>query len=134
MILFYAAQNNQVVETLKRQLAKYRVVRCRSFTTMEKRLRRPSHGLEIVLAVVNDVKEMGCIEEIQALMRDLKLVLVLPDRDSKMVSQAHNLAPRFIAYADHDVEQVGAVMDKMTQGFRSKLTVTALALADHTSG
>jgi hypothetical protein len=134
VILFYAAQNNQVVETLKRQLEKYRVVRCRSFTTMEKRLRRPRHGLEIVLAVVNDVKEMGCIEEIQALMRDLKLVLVLPERDSKMVSQAHNLAPRFIAYADNDVEQVGAVINKMTKGFRAKAAVPALVLADHASG
>jgi hypothetical protein len=130
VILFYAAQNNQVVDTLERQLAEYKVARCRAFSTLERRLRKPNHGLEIVLAVVNDLKEMGAIEEIQGLMHDLRLILVLPERDAKMVSQAHKLAPRFIAYADHGTEQVGAVMTKMTRGYRDKSAMSALALAD----
>lgn len=130
MILFYAAQNNQVIDTLERQMSGYRVARCRAFSTMERRLRKPNHGLEIVLAVVNDLKEMGAIEEIQGLMHDLRLILVLPERDAKMVSQAHKLAPRFIAYADHGTEQVGAVMKKMTRGYRDQLAMPALALAD----
>jgi len=130
VILFYAAQDNQVVETMERQLAEYRVARCRSFSTVQKRLRKPRHGLEIVLVVVNRLEELDHIQEIQALMRDLRLVLVLPGRDSKMVSQAHRLAPRFIAYADHGFDQVGAVMNKMIQGSRSKLTQPAMVSAD----
>ena len=130
MILFYAAQNNQIVETVERQLAGYRVARCRSFSTVEKRLKRPLHGLEIVLVVVNRFEELDHIQEIQALMRDLRLVLVLPDRDSRMVSHAHKLTPRFIAYADHGLEQIGAVMKKMVQGSRSKLTQPVMALAE----
>ena len=130
MILFYAAQNNQVVETIERQLAQYRVARCRSLNTVEKRLKKPLHGLEIVLLVVNRFEELDHIQEIQALMRDLRLVLVLPDRDSKMVSHAHKLAPRFIAYADNGVEQIGAVIRKMVQGSRCKSTLPAMALAE----
>ncbi len=134
MILFYAAQNNQVIDTVERQLAEYRVARCRSFSTMEKRLKKPRHGLEIVLAVVNRFEELDHIQEIQALMRDLRLVLVLPNRDSKMVSHAHKLAPRFIAYADHGFEQIGAVVKKMVQGSRSKLALPAMALAERQPG
>ena len=130
MILFYAAQDNLIVKTLERQMAGYKVARCRAFSTMERRLRKPNHGLEIVLMVVEDSKEMGGIEEIQGLLRDLRLVLVLPGRDTELVSQAHKLAPRFIAYADHDTEQVGAVMKKMTRDCRGKSAMPALALAE----
>jgi hypothetical protein len=134
VILFYAAQNNHVVDTLERQLAGYKVVRCRAFNTMERRLRKPSHGLKIVLAVVENFKDLGGVEEMQGLMHDLRLILVLPDRDAKMVSQAHKMTPRFIAYADHGPEQVGAVMKKMTRGCRDKLVMPVLALADRYRG
>jgi hypothetical protein len=130
VILFYAAQDNQIVQTLERQLAEFRVARCRAFSAMESRLRKPNHGLEIVLMVVADLKEMGGIEAIEGLMRDLRLVLVLPDRDAELVSQAHKLAPRFIAYADQGTEQIGAVMKKMTRDCRSKSAMPALALAE----
>lgn len=129
MILFYAAQHNQVVETLERQLADYRVTRCRSFTTVQKRLRKPRHGLEIVLVVVSRLDDFDHIQGIQTLTRDLRLVLVLPSRDPGMVSHAHKLAPRFIAYADHGIEQIGEVMKKMVQSSRRKLAMPAMALA-----
>ncbi len=130
MILFYAAQDNQVVQTLERQMAAFQVARCRAFSTMERRLRKPNHGMEIVLMVVEDLKEMGGIEEIGGLIRDLRLVLVLPGRDAALVSQAHKLAPRFIAYADQGTEQVGAVMEKMTRDCRGRSAMPTLALAE----
>lgn len=129
VILFYAAQNNLVVENLERQLSSYRVTRCRSFEILEKRLRCPRHKLEIVLVVVGDELEMYRIEDIQELTRDLRLVLVLPGRDSKMVAHAHNLAPRFIAYADHGFEQIGAVLKKMLSGPKPGLMASNIAMA-----
>lgn len=133
VIIFYAAQNNRVVETLERQLSQYCVSRCRSFETLEKRLRRPGHRLEIVLVVVSDEVEMYRVEDIQELTRDLRLVLVLPGRDSKMVAHAHKLAPRFIAYADHGFDQIGAVLKKMLGGHRPGLIEDTIAMAEFQS-
>ena len=113
MILFYAAQSNRVVEALLKELAGCKVVRCRSFGTMEKRLRKPRNGLEIVLVVVEEIEEIARIGDIQGLIRDLRLVVVLPERDSQMVSSAHKLTPRFIGYADDGFDQIGAVLRKM---------------------
>ena len=131
MILFYAVQNNRVVERLEQQLAEYSVVRCRSFSTMEKRLRKPRHGLEIALVVVDDLEEITRIEELQGLLRDLRLVLVLPDRGSKMVSHAHKLTPRFIAYADHGCDQIGAVVKKMMDAAQHQSAGSVATLAGH---
>jgi hypothetical protein len=131
VILFYAAQTNPIVEMLEKQLAGYKVARCRTFDTMKKRLRKPRHGLEIALVVVENIQEIASMAEIQGLVRDLRLVLVLPERNPHMVSQAHKLAPRFIAYADLGPEQIVAVLKKMTGPRRRRHVVSAAAVADY---
>jgi len=113
VILFYAAENNRVVGTLEQQLIPYRVHRCFSFSTVEKRLRRPGHGFFVAVMIVRDNEEMDQINAIGNLIRDVKLILILPVHDRAMVSKAHKLGPRFIAYADNGYDKVGAVMEKM---------------------
>lgn len=113
MILFYAAENSRVVDTLKELLASFKVKQCRSISTMAKCLRKPCHGLKIGLLVISTPEEMVQIGKLQNLFRDLKLLLVLPGRDSEMVARAHQWTPRFIAYADNGYEQIGAVLNKM---------------------
>lgn len=131
MILFYAAENSRVVESLKALLAGFRVKRCRSVNTLANCLRKPCHGLKIGLMVVNTPEEMAQIGALQNLFRDLRLVLVLPGRDPKMVAQAHKLTPRFIAYADNGFEQIGAVLDKMMDASRQKRIGQDIPLAPH---
>ena len=119
MILFYAAKNNGVVETLEQQLVPYRVVRCVSFSTMEKRLRKPGHGLQVALMIIRNSEEMDQVNSIANLVRDIKVILVLPARDSAMVARAHKLGPRFIAYADNGYDKVGAVLERMLRAGRT---------------
>ena len=113
MILFYAAEENQVVQTLEAQLTPYSVVRCRSVENMASRLRRPGHGLNVALVVISAESEMAAINELGALLRDLRLIIVLPKRDDAIVAWAHRMGPRFIAYADNGYAHVGAVLSKM---------------------
>ena len=133
MILFYAGHNNQVVETLDQQLAGHGVVRCRSLSLVGKKLRRPRHGLEILLAVVDDAVEMSALEKMQSLLRDLRLVVVLPHRDALLVSRAHRLTPRFIAYADYGAEQILSVLEKMIHCSADRLPCRA-ASAEQLNG
>ncbi len=113
MILFYAATENPVVETLERRLAGYKVVRCRTLDTMARRLRKPRHGLEVVLFIVSGQEELRRICEFKELVRDLRLVMVLPRLDDEMVAWGHKLAPRFMTCVDDGCEQVCAVLSRM---------------------
>ena len=119
MILFYAQQNDRVVETLQKLLTGLKIERFRSVASIAKRLSRPCHGLEIALLVIHDGDEIIQIAEIQNLIRGLRLVIVLPGHDSEMVSMAHRLGPRFIAYADNGFEQAVAVIRKMAETSQS---------------
>jgi hypothetical protein len=115
MILFYAQQNDRVVETLQKLLAGLKIERFQAVASIAKRLSRPCHGLEIALLVIHAKDEMIQIAEIDNLIRSLRLVIVLPCHDSEMVSMAHKLGPRFIAYADNGFEQAVAVIRKMAE-------------------
>ena len=119
MILIFAQKNDRVVETLQKLLAGLKIERFRSVASIAKRLGRPCHGLEIALLVIRKEDEMLQIAEIQHLLRDLRLVFVLPGHDSEMVSMAHKLGPRFIAYGDNGLEQAVAVIRKMAETSRN---------------
>ena len=123
MILFYAQQNHRVVETLRKLLTGLKIERFRSVASIARRLGRPCHGVQIALVVIDDGDEMTRIGEIEDLLRGLRLVIVLPGHDSGMVSTAHKLGPRFIAYADNGFEQAVAVIRKMAE--RSQRVVCA---------
>lgn len=115
MILLYAQQNDRVVETLQKLLVGLKIERFRSIASIAKRLSRPCHGLQIALLVIRDGDEIIHIAEIHYLIRGLRLVIVLPGHDPAMVSMAHKLGPRFIAYADNGFEQAVAVIRKMAE-------------------
>lgn len=127
MILYYAAENSRVVESLKTLLSGLQVRQCRSLKELASCLRKPCHGLLIGLLVVSDIDEMLEIVGLHSLIRDLRLVLVLPGRDTKMVVMAHKLAPRFIAYADSGYEQISAVLAKMIHATAKKDIASAIS-------
>jgi hypothetical protein len=131
MMLFYAAENSRVVESLKVLLVGFRVKQCRSIHALATCLRKPCHGLEIGLLVIGTSDELVQIGELHNLTRDLRVVLVLPGRDPKLVAMAHKLAPRFIAYADNGFDQIGAVLDKMVGAPRQKRIGQVLPTAPH---
>jgi hypothetical protein len=117
MILFYAAERDRVVTTLEgimaQRMPQRHLVHCRSLALLEKRLRRPHHKVEILLLYVADAIEIRHLSAMRPLLVDIRLVIVLPDRNADIIAWAHKLSPRFIAYADDGLEQAGGVVEKM---------------------
>lgn len=117
MILFYAAENTPVVEALEQivasELPAHPLIRCRTLSFMEQRLRCPRNGIDVILISISDAIEMRLLSAMRLLLIDLRLVMVLPWRDEDIIAWAHKLGPRFIAFADNGYEQVGPVLNKM---------------------
>ena len=53
-------------------------------------------------------------------LRDLRLVLILPDRDAATVAEGHRLRPRFMSDCESDYEEIGVVVKRMVE--KSRLT------------
>lgn len=85
----------------------------RSIETLSRRLRQRAYDLPIVVLHATRREDLSDILSIRDLLRDVRIILLLPDRDEETLAQGHILRPRFVSYADSDLTDVRAVLDRM---------------------
>lgn len=61
-------------------------------------------------ATKRDLLEILSIRE---LLSGLRIILILPDGESETVAAGHKLRPRYLGYADDDLEETAAVLRRM---------------------
>ncbi|MBF0496475.1 MAG: hypothetical protein HQK58_07860 [Deltaproteobacteria bacterium] len=77
------------------------------------RLRQPMMGNFIAVIVAASREELAHILINWHFFLGIRIVLILPDREEDTVSRGHSLRPRFMSYADGDLNELAAVLDKM---------------------
>ncbi len=68
---------------------------------------------------ITTVPELNVILSFREFLEDMKLILILPERNDHTVSEGHKLHPRFVSYVDSDFSDVGAVLNKMIANIRN---------------
>ena len=57
--------------------------------------------------------ELTQLTSIGHLFRDIRVIVLLPDGEGKTISEGHMLRPRYVGYADGDLNDLAAVVRKM---------------------
>ena len=68
----------------------------------------------LVLLIANQV-ELQDFLSMKNVLLSTRIILVLPDRDTKTIASAHKLFPRFISYCENDFSEIGAVLEKISE-------------------
>ena len=84
-----------------------------SLENLTGRLNQPKNNHTVVVLHVATEKELSHVLSIYDFLQDIKLILILPDREEPTVAKGHKLHPRFLSYADSDFSDIGAVLNKM---------------------
>ena len=92
----------------------------RSIDSFVQRLRKPTFDIDIFILMAANKKQLSEILLIKEKLRDIKIILILPDRESDTISRGHELYPRFVSYIDSDFKEVGAVLEKMIKNKHSE--------------
>ena len=100
-----------------------------SIKDITKRLQRPMKEEVVGVFMPSNEKDLSDLLSINHLVRDIRIILVLPNRDEKTISIGHSLRPRFLTYADGDLSDVAAVMSKMMCNSREEQSVRGEAYA-----
>jgi hypothetical protein len=82
---------------------------------LEKHLRQPSPLPKIILLIPQNQDDLDNLVAMGHLMRDTKVVLVLPGQDHHTNAKAHQLRPRFVGYNDGDPSHFTTVIRKLTE-------------------
>lgn len=80
---------------------------------VEAYLRQPAHMDKLLVLMPKDRSELDALIGIGDLMRDAKLILVLPEDDPGINEQSHLLRPRFVSYTDCAPSRLIMVIDKI---------------------
>ena len=86
---------------------------CRTIEGLSHRLRQPAKKPVVAVLLANDRKDLLNILSIRDLLCDIRLILILPDREEDTLTKGHTLGPRYLTYSDSDFWEVAAVLGKM---------------------
>jgi hypothetical protein len=100
----------KVIEALvsKEDTESYRTIEGLTF-----RLRQPRHNPFIAVLLAASREELSDILSLSDLLCDIRIMLVLPDREPVTIAKGHTLRPRFVTYADSDFVEMAAVLSKV---------------------
>ena len=117
LILYSPVQEGvgkQLRRVIEKLVSKDNVEIYQSVESLSLRLRQPADSLPIAAVLLaarrGDLSELLSIRD---LLRDIRIILVLPDRDEDTIAKGHTLRPRFVSYSDSNFTDVCSVLGKM---------------------
>ncbi len=82
---------------------------------LSSRLRKPTYDLSVAVLLAANKEDLLYLVANKELIWNLRVILILPDREEDTVTKGHLLRPRFLTYADGNFLDVATVLGKMLQ-------------------
>lgn len=86
---------------------------CHSFESLWRKLHQPLHSVEIAVISAGSRADLLRLMSLGELLSDLRMILILPDREKETVAMGLTLRPSYFCFADSDLSELGAVLQKM---------------------
>ena len=116
-LLFYAPVTDGVGERLqgvvKVLVPEENLEIHRTIDSLSRRLRRPTYDVAVAVFLAPTKEDLLEILSIKDLIWNLRIILILPDREEDTIAQGHTLRPRFLTYADGNFADVAVVLRTM---------------------
>ncbi|MCE5252486.1 hypothetical protein LLG96_19975 [bacterium] len=91
-----------------------------SIEELKNRLFRPSCQNVIIVFFVKDQNDLDNIASIHAVLRNIRIILILPDHSDTTISKGYSLYPRFLSFFDRNHSEIAAILDKMIMSQQDK--------------
>ncbi len=115
-------------DSFKRFFPKKKIEFYRTFDCFSQRLRLPVQPQSIAVLAPGSRQDLREILSRIDLLRDLRIIVILPDHETETIAIAHQLRPRYLTHLNGDFEVLGAVLGKMLCGHLSSEEPSCLFL------
>jgi len=116
-LLFYYSQENAqtlCLENLIRSFITDDFIEIyKSLDAVTERVRGPIDNITTAVFVASNLAELKDFYKLRKYFFELRHIIILPEKDEKMIAVAHKLRPRFLSYFENDFNVVSAVLKKM---------------------
>jgi hypothetical protein len=84
-------------------------------------LRKPISAALVAILLPKNNTELSALIKMRHLLRNMRIVLILPNREEHTIADGHTLRPRYVSHGDGDLSDVVAVVQKMTGMHNNRL-------------
>ncbi len=117
--IVYSRDNNEFGMELEIMIegltSKENVEIYRTTSDLTLRLRIPLCESVIAVLLISDQKDLKSMLSIQSLLTNIRVVLILPDRDDETIEAGHSLHPRYLSFTDNSLKDIQAVLARMIE-------------------
>ena len=119
-VILYAPDSEQsgIRERIGSLIPQRRVRMYRTLEGLSERLHRPIGPETILIIDARSQENLSEVSSLHRLLRGVRTVIVVPDQNPTTVALAHQLRPRFLTYANSDLDDLAAVLRKMIESDR----------------
>lgn len=86
---------------------------CRSFEDFSRRLHKPFSNVRVAVLVAANSEEITRILSLRELLADVKMIIILADKDNETLMKVHSLRPRYVTWMDCDLSELANVFKRM---------------------
>jgi hypothetical protein len=86
-----------------------------TISDLSSRLHMPQRECNIAVLLAADKKDLERILAIRSLLDNIRIILVLPDREPDSIKTGHSLHPRYLSFKDSPIDDVKSVLARMLE-------------------
>ena len=114
-VILYTPDSEQsgVQERIGGLIPQRRVRVYRTLEGLSERLHRPIDSETVLIIVTYSREKLSEVSPLRHVLGDVRTVVVVPDQEPTTVALAHQLRPRFLTYANSNLEDLTSVLQRM---------------------
>jgi hypothetical protein len=90
---------------------------------LSSRLHMPKRKCNIAVLIAADREDFERILAVRPLLDNVRIILVLPDRETDTVRMGHSLHPRYLSFKDNSINDIKSVLARMIEVDNANKTV-----------
>ncbi len=117
-LLFYSRETNntekRLLEIVKSIVPRKQIKIFRTVRSLTQRVCRRQYDVSLIILRPENQKELSDLVSLREDLNFLRIIIILPDSERATAVIGHQLAPRYLSYADSDFKDIEQVLCKMT--------------------
>lgn len=126
-LLYYRPPQNIAAEKLQfvieSEMPEQRLEIFYSIEGLSERLSQSARGNCTAVILAENITDLENLFTLKNLLRDIRIILVLPDRSEEVISMGYKLHPRFLSYMDSEFSDVAVVLKKMIRLMEENISI-----------
>lgn len=83
-----------------------------SIEGLSERLSQSARGNCTAVILVENITDLENLFTLKTLLKDIRIILILPNRSEEVISMGYKLHPRFLSYMDSELGEVVGVLKR----------------------